>query len=190
MWETRLISPPRRSLSAPCATIRHVCSFSADEDVERELRAEVVEAASSLFNPRLRITRAAFLFPSFTASVSSSGETTKGTDAWQALLNSRVCGRKEVVGEPILFDRLRTANSQINLLNSMSGYTLQRCAELEEENMSLSRTLKQLLDENRQLSERLQSCLRELYDERKLVAVLQSELEASQHEKSAREVSK
>ncbi|RNF13573.1 uncharacterized protein Tco025E_06124 [Trypanosoma conorhini] len=181
MREKFLVSPPRRSLSAPCATLRHVCPVYAHEVNEEELRAEVVEAVSSLANPRLRVTRVAFLFPSFATSVSSSVETTGDNGAWQLVSNSQACVQEETAGQPVLFDRLRMANSQINLLNSMSGQTLQRCAELEENNISLSRALTQALDENRQLSERLQSCLEELETQRKLVAVLHRELQAARH---------
>ncbi|RNF00602.1 hypothetical protein TraAM80_07610 [Trypanosoma rangeli] len=181
-----LVSPPRRSLSAPCTTLRHVCSVSAHEDSEGELRAEVVEAASSLANPRLRITRVAFLFPSCITSVSSSAENTGGSEAWELLSNSRARVQSEIGGEPVIFDRLRMANSQIHLLNSMNGHTLQRCAELEKSNVSLGRALMQAIDENRHLNERLQKCLKELDEKKHLVAVLQRELQAARHATTAR----
>ncbi|KEG13833.1 hypothetical protein DQ04_00761130 [Trypanosoma grayi] len=142
----------RRSLSAPCATLRHVGCL-CDTEVDASLQVEAVEAAFSLPNPRLRTARAAALFPSFTTGGAAT--------VLQPLANSLVCEREEVHEEPVLFDRLNAANSQINLLNTTNRHMIDRCAELEEENAFLTLALNQARDENLKLSARLERYLKE-----------------------------
>ncbi|ORC88469.1 uncharacterized protein TM35_000161070 [Trypanosoma theileri] len=187
----------RRSLSAPCATIRHVCSLTfslSDESGYNSsnvatagesllLSAEMVEAAAALANPRLHaVTRAAALFPNFSSgdTCMTHNEEEEEFSAQQHLANSQDCRRRDDTSEPVLFDRLNAASSQINLLNRVNGHTVKYCAELEETNKSLSYALKQALDENKALNERLNSKNRELDGAKKLVAELKKQLAACQ----------
>ncbi|KAH9599651.1 hypothetical protein LSM04_003251 [Trypanosoma melophagium] len=171
----------RRSLSAPCASIRHLGSLIltlSDESGDNSsnaatasealgLSAEMVEAAAALANPRLHtVTRAAALFPNFSARDACMTHDEENVSAKQHLANSQECRMQDGKSEPVLFDRLNAASSQINLQNRVIGHTVERCAKLEEI--------------NKDLNERLESSYRDREVLEQLVAELKKQLAAYQ----------
>nr|CCC95227.1 conserved hypothetical protein [Trypanosoma congolense IL3000] len=158
--ELTLIS--HRSVSAPCATLRHVSTLS------ERCHASETEVVAALGNPRLRLPREASLFPDFITSASpgsaSRAAETGGYFPAPTLSSAAAAERgKAADADAHLRDQLEAAQLQISLFNHTNEISLKRYAELDEENISLRERLRIAHEEIDRLTAEVQR-LRDLVD--------------------------
>ncbi|EAN79564.1 hypothetical protein, conserved [Trypanosoma brucei brucei TREU927] len=153
-----------RSLSAPCATLRHLSTLS------ERCAVEDTGVVLALRNPRLPLPRAVSLFPNFITS-SSSFSCRHAAKVGKAIVATEpvdACEGGSPADATALRDRLGAAELQISLLDNASKISLERYTVLDEANTLLRQQLQEARSEIKRLRVENQQ-LRELLEKRELV---------------------